>query len=57
MESVFLLAKASKLKESLSQMVLVATFATVCINSLSDRLNKPFNPILGETFQFTDEEV
>ena len=57
MESIFLLAKASKLHDSLSQMVLVATFASVCINSLSDRLNKPFNPILGETFQFVDEEV
>ncbi|XP_075262774.1 oxysterol-binding protein-related protein 1-like isoform X2 [Convolutriloba macropyga] len=57
LESAFLLAKASNTTDQISRMVLTSTFVIINLHSLVDRLNKPFNPLLGETFQLVDDEM
>ena len=57
LESAFLLAKASNAPSEMSRMVLTSTFVIINLHSLVDRLNKPFNPLLGETFEFEDKDL
>lgn len=47
-----LLEEASKKDDSTLRMVYVATFATSEYSSTIDRIAKPFNPLLGETFEY-----
>jgi hypothetical protein len=41
---------------SLMRLMLVAAFAMSNYSSTVGRTSKPFNPMLGETFEFVDEE-
>uniref|UniRef100_A0A0N5A4V9 Oxysterol-binding protein n=1 Tax=Parastrongyloides trichosuri TaxID=131310 RepID=A0A0N5A4V9_PARTI len=38
-------------KDSLEQLAYLAAFATSCYSSTGNRTTKPFNPLLGETFE------
>lgn len=46
-----LLHKAAKCKDSLEQMVYVAVFSVSSYSTTANRLGKPFNPLLGETYE------
>ncbi|KAF7489040.1 Oxysterol-binding protein 1 [Sarcoptes scabiei] len=46
-----LLHKAAKIADPLEQMVFVAVFSITCYATTSNRTNKPFNPLLGETYE------
>lgn len=47
-----LLDKAVQAKDPLERMCLVAAFAFSSYTSSVNRKRKPFNPLLGETFDF-----
>lgn len=47
-----LLGKAAKIPDSTLRMVYVAAFAASEYASTIDRIAKPFNPLLGETFEY-----
>jgi Oxysterol-binding protein len=51
-----LLDQAAEQRSSLDKLVYVAIFACTNYNS-TQRFCKPFNPVLGETFEFVDEEL
>lgn len=51
-----LLDKASEISDSGLRMAYVIAFAFSPYSSTANRLKKPFNPILGETFEFVNEE-
>lgn len=51
MEYPFLLDRAAKADEPAERMAYVAIFGAA-VYAAVERYNKPFNPILGETFQF-----
>ncbi|XP_075591788.1 LOW QUALITY PROTEIN: oxysterol-binding protein 1 [Dermatophagoides farinae] len=46
-----LLHKAAKMNDPLEQMVYVAVFSVTCYSTTANRTNKPFNPLLGETYE------
>ncbi|OTF77643.1 oxysterol-binding protein 1-like protein, partial [Euroglyphus maynei] len=46
-----LLHKAAKISDPLEQMVYVAVFSVTCYSTTSNRTSKPFNPLLGETYE------
>lgn len=46
-----ILDKASNMKNSLEQMAAVAAFTVSSYSSTTHRTAKPFNPLLGETFE------
>ena len=45
------LDKAAKCSDSIEQMVFVAAFVIASYSNYVDRVYKPFNPLLGETFE------
>lgn len=47
-----LLTKAASIDDSTLRMVYVAAFAASEYSSTIDRIAKPFNPLLGETFEY-----
>jgi hypothetical protein len=49
-----LLEEASKLENPLDRLAYVAVFAITAYNG-TERYSKPFNPILGETYEYVDE--
>jgi oxysterol-binding protein 1 len=51
MEYESLLVKASDEEESLKRLLYVAVYGVVQYKCSDKRLCKPFNPILGETFE------
>ncbi|GFY76474.1 oxysterol-binding protein-related protein 1 [Trichonephila inaurata madagascariensis] len=51
-----LLEKANTSDDPVKRMEYVATFAVACISSNWDRLGKPFNPLLGETYELVSKE-
>ena len=51
-----LLDKAAQCSDSLEQMTLVAAFSVSIFNMHCDRITKPFNPLLNETFEFDRRE-
>eukprot|EP01123_Difflugia_compressa_P013234 TRINITY_DN6018_c0_g1_i1.p1 TRINITY_DN6018_c0_g1~~TRINITY_DN6018_c0_g1_i1.p1 ORF type:complete len:457 (-),score=52.38 TRINITY_DN6018_c0_g1_i1:115-1437(-) len=51
-----LLDKAVKSTQSTLRLAYVAAFAQSCYGSTPDRLYKPFNPILGETYELINRE-
>ncbi|XP_029013033.1 oxysterol-binding protein-related protein 2-like [Betta splendens] len=56
MEHTYLLNKACLLPDSTARMQAVAAFAVSAVASQWDRTGKPFNPLLGETYELTREE-
>lgn len=51
MEYENLLMKVGEQEDSIKRMLYVAAYAIAQYKSSDKRLNKPFNPILGETFE------
>ncbi|GMM58007.1 hypothetical protein DAKH74_046230 [Maudiozyma humilis] len=52
----YLLTHASTLQDSALRMLYVAVFTAAPYASTINRVAKPFNPLLGETFEFTDKQ-
>lgn len=46
-----ILHNAAKIDDPLEQMVYVAAFSVSCYATTSNRTSKPFNPLLGETYE------
>uniref|UniRef100_A0A8C6LR06 Oxysterol-binding protein n=1 Tax=Nothobranchius furzeri TaxID=105023 RepID=A0A8C6LR06_NOTFU len=56
MEHTHLIHKACSLSDSIERMQVVAAFAVSAVASQWERTGKPFNPLLGETFELTRED-
>uniref|UniRef100_A0A7N9AWI0 Oxysterol-binding protein n=1 Tax=Mastacembelus armatus TaxID=205130 RepID=A0A7N9AWI0_9TELE len=56
MEHTYLITRACSLSDSIERMQAVAAFAVSAVASQWDRTGKPFNPLLGETYELTREE-
>nr|XP_033769945.1 oxysterol-binding protein-related protein 2 isoform X1 [Geotrypetes seraphini]XP_033769946.1 oxysterol-binding protein-related protein 2 isoform X1 [Geotrypetes seraphini]XP_033769948.1 oxysterol-binding protein-related protein 2 isoform X1 [Geotrypetes seraphini]XP_033769949.1 oxysterol-binding protein-related protein 2 isoform X1 [Geotrypetes seraphini]XP_033769950.1 oxysterol-binding protein-related protein 2 isoform X1 [Geotrypetes seraphini] len=57
MEHIYLINKACALTDSMARMQTVAAFAVSAVASQWERTGKPFNPLLGETYELTREEL
>ncbi|CAL8363947.1 unnamed protein product [Lota lota] len=56
MEHMYLLNRVCTLPDSIQRMQAVAAFAVSAVASQWDRTGKPFNPLLGETYELTRED-
>ncbi|XP_058499901.1 oxysterol-binding protein-related protein 2-like [Solea solea] len=56
MEHTHLIHEACTLSDSIDRMQVVAAFAVSAVASQSDRTGKPFNPLLGETYELIRED-
>ena len=56
LEYAELLDKAAACESSTEQMCYVAAFTTSSYSTTATRTGKPFNPLLGETFEFDRTE-
>ncbi|MBN3302649.1 OSBL2 protein, partial [Amia calva] len=56
MEHTYLIHKACSLSNSVERMQAVAAFAVSAVASQWERTGKPFNPLLGETYELTRDE-
>uniref|UniRef100_A0A665T2K1 Oxysterol-binding protein n=1 Tax=Echeneis naucrates TaxID=173247 RepID=A0A665T2K1_ECHNA len=56
MEHTHLIYKACSLSDSIDRMQVVAAFAVSAVASQWERTGKPFNPLLGETFELVRED-
>ncbi|XP_035229023.1 oxysterol-binding protein-related protein 2-like isoform X1 [Stegodyphus dumicola] len=56
MEYSYLLEKADTNSDPIKRMEYVSAFAVACISSNWERLGKPFNPLLGETYELRRED-
>ncbi|XP_072402131.1 oxysterol-binding protein-related protein 1 [Diabrotica undecimpunctata] len=56
MEYAYLLRKAAEQEDPIERLQLVIGFAVSALASNWDRLGKPFNPLLGETFELKRAE-
>lgn len=56
MEHTYLINRACSLPDSIERMQAVAAFAVSAVASQWDRTGKPFNPLLGETYELTRED-
>lgn len=56
-EYLHLLTTANESEDPIERMELVAAFAVGGLSNNSDRMNKPFNPLLGETYELTQPEA
>ncbi|CAG01771.1 unnamed protein product, partial [Tetraodon nigroviridis] len=56
MEHTYLINRACSLSDSIERMQAVAAFAVSAVASQWDRTGKPFNPLLGETYELIREE-
>uniref|UniRef100_A0AAY5KNL6 Oxysterol-binding protein n=1 Tax=Esox lucius TaxID=8010 RepID=A0AAY5KNL6_ESOLU len=56
MEHTYLINKACSLSNSIERMQAVAAFAVSAVASQWDRTGKPFNPLLGETYELIRED-
>ncbi|XP_061839756.1 oxysterol-binding protein-related protein 2-like isoform X1 [Nerophis lumbriciformis] len=56
MEHTHLIHKACRLSDSIDRMQVVAAFAVSAVASQWERTGKPFNPLLGETFELMRED-
>nr|XP_057907366.1 oxysterol-binding protein-related protein 2-like [Doryrhamphus excisus]XP_057907367.1 oxysterol-binding protein-related protein 2-like [Doryrhamphus excisus]XP_057907368.1 oxysterol-binding protein-related protein 2-like [Doryrhamphus excisus] len=56
MEHTHLIHKACALSDSIDRMQVVAAFAVSAVASQWERTGKPFNPLLGETFELIRED-
>ncbi|XP_068599239.1 oxysterol-binding protein-related protein 1 [Brachionichthys hirsutus] len=57
MEHTYLIKKASTATDSVERMKCVAAFAVSAVASQWERTGKPFNPLLGETYELVREEL
>ncbi|XP_076349710.1 oxysterol-binding protein-related protein 2-like isoform X2 [Tachypleus tridentatus] len=57
MEYSFLLQKANECDDPLDRIQYVAAFAVSALASNWERLGKPFNPLLGETYELVREDI
>ncbi|CAF0936458.1 unnamed protein product [Rotaria sp. Silwood1] len=53
----YLLDRADECTDPIMRMQYVAAFAVSSISSNIDRLSKPFNPLLGETYEFVHDDL
>uniref|UniRef100_A0A3B4XJR7 Oxysterol-binding protein n=1 Tax=Seriola lalandi dorsalis TaxID=1841481 RepID=A0A3B4XJR7_SERLL len=56
MEHTHLIHQACSLSDSIDRMQVVAAFAVSAVASQWERTGKPFNPLLGETFELIRED-
>ncbi|KAM9786200.1 oxysterol-binding protein-related protein 2-like [Neosynchiropus ocellatus] len=56
MEHTYLIHRACSLSDPLERMQAVAAFAVSAVASQWDRTGKPFNPLLGETYELIRED-
>ena len=56
MEYQNLLIKADQEDDPVMRMIYVSLFNVAQYNSTSGRLSKPFNPLLGETFELKTKD-
>ncbi|KAM9343472.1 oxysterol-binding protein-related protein 2-like isoform 2-T2 [Pholidichthys leucotaenia] len=56
MEHTHLIHQACSLSDSIERMKVVAAFAVSAVASQWERTGKPFNPLLGETFELVRED-
>uniref|UniRef100_A0A8C5G6F1 Oxysterol-binding protein n=1 Tax=Gouania willdenowi TaxID=441366 RepID=A0A8C5G6F1_GOUWI len=56
MEHTYLINRACALSDSIQRMQAVAAFAVSAVASQWERTGKPFNPLLGETYELIREE-
>ncbi|XP_061635630.1 oxysterol-binding protein-related protein 1 isoform X3 [Phyllopteryx taeniolatus] len=57
MEHTYLIRRADAATESLDRMKCVAAFAVSAVASQWERTGKPFNPLLGETYELVREDL
>ncbi|KAM4842658.1 oxysterol-binding protein-related protein 2 [Thomomys bottae] len=57
MEHVYLIHRASRQSQTLERMQSVAAFAVSAVASQWERTGKPFNPLLGETYELIREDL
>ncbi|XP_039768765.1 oxysterol-binding protein-related protein 2 isoform X2 [Ornithorhynchus anatinus] len=57
MEHIYLIHKASCQTQSLERMQAVAAFAVSAVASQWERTGKPFNPLLGETYELIRDDL
>lgn len=53
----YLLDRADECSDPIMRMQYVAAFAVSSISNNIDRLSKPFNPLLGETYEFVRDDL
>uniref|UniRef100_A0A669B8N4 Oxysterol-binding protein n=1 Tax=Oreochromis niloticus TaxID=8128 RepID=A0A669B8N4_ORENI len=56
MEHTYLINRTSSMSDSIERMRAVAAFAVSAVASQWDRTGKPFNPLLGETYELIRED-
>ena len=57
MEHTYLIHKASSLSSTTERMQCVAAFAVSAVASQWERTGKPFNPLLGETYELIRDDL
>ncbi|XP_066575657.1 oxysterol-binding protein-related protein 1 isoform X1 [Amia ocellicauda] len=57
MEHTYLIHKANSSSDSIERMKSVAAFAVSAVASQWERTGKPFNPLLGETYELVREDL
>nr|KAF6279351.1 oxysterol binding protein like 2 [Pipistrellus kuhlii] len=57
MEHIYLVHRASRQPKALERMQCVAAFAVSAVASQWERTGKPFNPLLGETYELVREDL
>uniref|UniRef100_A0A8C6TLE6 Oxysterol-binding protein n=1 Tax=Neogobius melanostomus TaxID=47308 RepID=A0A8C6TLE6_9GOBI len=57
MEHTYLIQQANAAQDSIERMKCVAAFAVSAVASQWERTGKPFNPLLGETYELVREDL
>ncbi|XP_067833845.1 oxysterol-binding protein-related protein 1 isoform X2 [Heptranchias perlo] len=57
MEHTYLIHEANSCRDSLERMQCVAAFAVSAVASQWERTGKPFNPLLGETYELVRQDL
>ncbi|EDV23913.1 uncharacterized protein TRIADDRAFT_26288, partial [Trichoplax adhaerens] len=57
LEYAYLLNQAAECKDSMRRLALVTAFAVSPFSTTIGRYSKPFNPLLGETFELIDDNL
>ncbi|XP_063307535.1 oxysterol-binding protein-related protein 1 isoform X2 [Pelobates fuscus] len=57
MEHTYLIQKANQCRDTVERMQCVAAFAVSAVASQWERTGKPFNPLLGETYELVREDL
>ncbi|XP_017950546.1 oxysterol-binding protein-related protein 1 isoform X3 [Xenopus tropicalis] len=57
MEHTYLIHKANQCSDTVERMQCVAAFAVSAVASQWERTGKPFNPLLGETYELVREDL